>query len=422
MAKKNFFRAFFIMSILFSFLMKVAFILFRKTYLNVELFEYEDAAQSMVKGEGFKNIFLGTTYYAPVHPFYPFVCSLVYRMNGSHLAVLVLQAAISTLLGLSVYWLGRRLFSPLVSWVACMLTLFHPALWVYTTLKLHSLVFDASWFVIILLSFMTLKESLSAARSFWTGVVSGLACLSRSTLGPFILFGTYWVMWQWRRKVPLRYLIVCTTLVLFAAFLVVVPWLIRNEKRLGHPIGIVSLFGLNLWLGNNPVASGSAYTPDGKRVLDFMPKEMSQRLGSLTEWEQNELFKEEALRFMKTHPRRTLILFWKKWFAFWWRFPQTGVQYPKMWSRIYTFYYLILLWVAMGGMMYTLFSKVHLRVDVVLILMLFFLVSMVQSLFFVEGRHRWAVEPVLLIFSAEGLRLVWSKTKALCAGFAVRSA
>ena len=405
-----------------SFLAKALFILAQKTYLTVEPFEYEEAAQFLVHGEGFKNHFLNTTYYAPVHPFYPLLCSAVYLMKGDHLTVLFLQTVVSTFLGFLVYQLGRKLFSPTVGLLGCFLTLFHPALWVYTTLKLHSLIFDASWFVVVLLSFLKWEESISAMRSFWTGLSGGLACLSRSTLAPFLFFATGWGIWRWRKKASPVTLGVCGTLLLLTVFLTVTPWLVRNEKRIGHPIGVVSTGGLNLWLGNNPHASGSAHLPDCRLVLNSMPTEMSQRLLSLTEWEQSEFLKEEALRFMKDHPRRTILLFWKKWIAFWWQAPQTGIKYPPFWKKAYFVYYpFVLLLAALGMRQAPLFGTANVRAASVLILVLFLIVSLTQSLFFVEGRHRWALEPILLVFSAEELCLIWGNLRNRCAGFAERS-
>ena len=401
----------------------MAFILLKKTYLTVEPFEYETAARYLVNGEGFKNIFLNTTYYAAVHPFYPVLCSVVYFLKGDHLTILFVQNVASTLLGLLVYQFGKRLFSPEVGWVGCFLTLFHPALWVYTTLKLHSLIFDATWFLVLLLSFMKLYELLSVTRSFFTGLVGGLACLSRSTLSLFVFLGTMWILWGWRKKASLTHLGCCVVVTFLTFFLTLTPWLVRNERRVGHRIGIVSTFGLNLWLGNNPNASGSAYTTEGKGVLDLMPTDQRTHLLTLTEWEQNELFKKEAIRFMKTHPRETVALFFRKWFAFWWRAPQTGTLYPESWKTLYAFYYLILLGLAIGGMAHAVFFSDQASQSFSwLVLFLFFSVSFTQSLFFVEGRHRWAVEPILLIFSAEGAHLLWVRVRELCAGSAVKSA
>ena len=269
-----------------SFLLKIAFILMKKTYLKAEPFEYEEAARSLASGGGMKILYLGVPYYAHAHPLYPALCGMIYRMRGNHLAVLLVQVAASTLLGLLVYWLGRKLFSPAAGYLGCLMTLLHPALWVYTTLKLHSLIFDACWFLVILHAFLKLEESFSISQSFFTGLLGGLTCLARSTIGLFILFGVFWVFWQRIKKTSFPYLVWGMSVLLLVTSLTVTPWLVRNEKRLGHWIGIVSTFGLNLWLGNNPHASGSAYTADGKMVLDTMPFEIAGRLPFLTEWEQ----------------------------------------------------------------------------------------------------------------------------------------
>jgi len=405
---KNQITVFLITFLLLSFSLKLAFILGNQTYLNVEPFEYEEAAQALLKGDGLRNIYLGVPYYALVHPMYPFFCSLVYQMGGSYFSVLLLQVVVSTFLGFLVYQIGRNLFSEGVGLLACVLTLFHPGLWVYSTLKLHSLVFDAAWFTGVLLLFLKLGERLSVRRCFITGLVGGLACLARSTLLLFILFGTVWLMWQWMSKTSLKHLIVCGVALVVTAGLVITPWVVRNSKKVGPRTTVVSTLGLNLWLGNHPGASGSAYTPEGEGILKKIPPHIREKLSSLTEWEQNQLLKEEAFRFIQSNPSQAVLLFWRKWRAFWWRSSQTGMLYPRPWTSIYYNTYGVFLISFFGGICTFLCSqKVNSWAKFTLILFFFLLVSIVQSIFFVEGRHRWSIEPVLLVFSAGGLHAFW---------------
>lgn len=396
-----------------------AFLVFSTDLRRVEPFEYEEAARSLADGEGLKNLYLGVPYFALVHPVYPGLCALLYRMGGDHRVVLLIQSLCATVLGYLIYLLGRRLFSPLVGFLSALLVVFHPGIWVYTLSKLHSLVFDAAWFTSVLLLLMSLGDSISVPKATATGVFSGLACLARSTIGLFILFGAGWVFWRRRRNAAPGHLTFCILCLLLSAWLVVIPYLMRNQECLGHRTGIVSTYGLNLWLGNNPVASGSAYTAKGQMILETMPKEISRQLPALTEWEQNDLLKREAYRFMKENPAKTVGLFWKKWLSFWWRSPQTGVLYPRKWARVYASYYLVLLIPAAATMVGALLSaKGRIKSEIILTLSLFLTVSLTQSLFFVEGRHRWVIEPVLLIFSAQGIHLVWRYARNRCAGFA----
>ena len=41
--------------------------------------------------------------------------------------------------------------------------------------------------------------------------------------------------------------------------------------------------------------------------------------------------------------------------------------------------------------------------NVLCILLMLLSISLAQSIFYVEGRHRWAVEPLILIFTAAGI-------------------
>jgi hypothetical protein len=87
--------------------------------------------------------------------------------------------------------------------------------------------------------------------------------------------------------------------------------------------------------------------------------------------------------------------------SFWW-FPGTaGLNYPERWLLLYRVFYAVLLTGAILGI-----PAAWCRADrsgrqrVLLVLMMLGCISVAQSLFYVEGRHRWGVEPLLGIFLA----------------------
>ena len=93
----------------------------------------------------------------------------------------------------------------------------------------------------------------------------------------------------------------------------------------------------------------------------------------------------------------------RKFFYFWWYAPATGLLYPQAWFQLYMAYYVIALLLAAVGV-----SRVaRIRgpgMPLALLVGAFLLVlSSFQSLYYVEGRHRWAVESLVLVFSGGGV-------------------
>ena len=119
------------------------------------------------------------------------------------------------------------------------------------------------------------------------------------------------------------------------AFLTILPWSIRNYKVYKRPVLILNNFGLNLWIGNNPKASGSALTREGKPFFHALPEDKLRRFFEMNEIQQGDFLKNEAFKFIKKNPTKFFKLYLKKIFYFWWFSPQSGLEYPKKWLKIY---------------------------------------------------------------------------------------
>ena len=92
-----------------------------------------------------------------------------------------------------------------------------------------------------------------------------------------------------------------------------------------------------------------------------------------------------------------------KFFYFWWFAPQTGVLYPPFWLRLYQAYYsaaMLLAFVGLRRVVRVGAPSIHLACVIGAFLLG---LSALQSLYYVEGRHRWAVEPMVLAFSGGGV-------------------
>ena len=200
----------------------------------------------------------------------------------------------------------------------------------------------------------------------------------------------------------------CTVVALCAAA-VVAPWAIRNTAVHQQFVPFVTTDGEVLWRGNNPQATGHSYIDADRIVLDALPSQARAELSRLpNEVEQSRWFRRRALEFIEANPaafvhaafvRLTL----RKFFHFWWFAPQTGVLYPWLWLRGYQIFYVLALSLAAMGI-WTIVGRgvTHERRDLVLLVVFLICLSALQSFYYVEGRHRWAVEPLVLALAGGG--------------------
>jgi hypothetical protein len=107
--------------------------------------------------------------------------------------------------------------------------------------------------------------------------------------------------------------------------------------------------------------------------------------------------------FIKGNPGDFVRLTLLKFFHFWWFAPQTGIEYPRSWLRTYQVYYTLVLAFALFGLWWVVVhGERRARLELVLPVVFVLAIAGLQSLYYVEGRHRWGVEPFLLLLAGGG--------------------
>lgn len=388
--------------VIFSIVTKLLFVFISENYLAPQTFEYEKLASNVLSGAGFAMKYAGTNYYTVGHPLYPLLCAVLYYFtNHSFLAVLVAQILAASLLCVLVFFIAKRQIGAYAGLLAAFLVALHPGLFVYSTSKLHPLPLDAFLFALVILTFLVIKDKPTLKLSIWGGLILGICALSRSTILIFFLIAAGWFVFT--TKADRRKAAALMAIMGVFAFFVILPWSIRNYKVYKRPVLILNNLGLNLWIGNNPNASGSALTREGEAVLRTMPEDDRRRFLEMNETQQGDFLKDDALKFIKQNPVKFLKLYLKRIFSFYWFSPQSGLLYPKQWLNIYkTLYALMLIFFAVGLYQTLFISKDK---EAILILLFFLSICATQAIFYVEGRHRWAIEPLMMIYAAASM---WS--------------
>lgn len=226
------------------------------------------------------------TAYWPVG--YPAFLALLFRFTGpsllaASLANVALYAGVLTL----SYWLALRLFaSRLVAGATLLLLGFYPDHIAYSSLLATEILF----LFLLLLGVALLLPDPTCRTMLGAGVVLGLACLVKphAIAVPGLVMLALSVS-RPRRKFTLKQVLILHT----AVGLTLLPWLMRNYQVFGQFVFIANNSGYNLYLGNNPHATG------GYSLTQSM---IDQFAGIPTETGRNHMAASLALDYLRAHP------------------------------------------------------------------------------------------------------------------------
>lgn len=369
-----------------------------------DVWESETIALNVMAGHGYVFESLGTPYRSYMEPLYPALCIAVYSIAGhSFVALGLVQIALGTLVVWLVYACGRRIVPEQAAVFAALIAAVHPGLILYTT-KFHPFILDVPlWLTsfLLVLAFSPARPWRSAALA---GLAIGVSVLTRPTILVCLPMVGWWFWERSGRRLSAAAARLAVTTAVVAA--VVAPWTIRNYTIQHRFMLTRSGTAFVFWLGNNPyLFTGSAKAPDGGDLVTHVPAPVLHRLLSLDELGQQDYFQREAAAYVRADPagfvERTAVKFW----YFWWFSPQAGGTYPAPWLRGYKIFYLVVAGLAAAGIAggWRARTTAPIRWAGALFLLGCCLsIAAVQSVYYVEGRHRLAIEPLLAVFAGGG--------------------
>jgi hypothetical protein len=363
---------------------------------NLEFWEYETLATNIVDGRGYVISRFGHDVLAfGDGNLYSFLAASVYLVFGhAPLLLAVVQAVVASLAVPVVYVIGERAIGPARALVGAALAAFHPGLLAYT-LKLHPLGLDV--LLLALLVYWSLRSPAGRFGQVVSGMTLGLSVMTRPTF--FVAGVAAFAVRGLSRHLTMRSLAGIVAL----AILVPLPWLARNWLVLGQPTLISTSFE-DVWKGNNEFASGSSYVAPGTTVFDVAPTHMRQRIMAADELQANSIFQEETLEFVQQHPAAFGSLVVRKFLYFWWLPQQAGALYPPAWLMGYQAYAGVVLgFAAVGAAGIVRSGKAEERAMLITLLTVGMTLATLHALAYVEGRHRWAIEPLILLLTARGI-------------------
>ncbi len=247
----------------------------------------------------------GPSYRCFFPPAQVFALGVMYRLFGERLIagqLLNVVWAIGTLAGL--WYLGSRLFGPLVGRVAVLLAAVLPSA-VLGCLLQGAEVHQTFWLVAAMCAYVTLVDR---RFSWWgallCGALLGVGALIRPTyLLIWIPLGLHMLL---ARPTKRRGVLAGGLLALGTA-LIILPWTARNYHVTGGLIVVSSNGGGNLYSANNDEARGDYTASAWQYVYDHAGNDLElQQVG-----------REKAIEWIRTHPRRFAELAVAKFVLFW---------------------------------------------------------------------------------------------------------
>jgi tetratricopeptide (TPR) repeat protein len=367
---------------------------------------YDEWAQRIAGGDWLGT---GVFYQAPL---YPYFLGVLRTVIGHDLWIIrLVQIALGSLSCALIFLVGRKLISRQAGIAAgLILACYAPAIFFDALLEKSAL-------DLIFLSLLLLLVSRSTEQRSWTqwfamGVVVALLGLSRENALALAGLLPLWIAVHFAGE-PVRARLRWGGLFFAGVLLVLVPVGIRNLTAGGEFKLTTAQFGPNFFIGNNPAADGtygSIRKIIGEPQLEGNDaKRLAERaLGRTLSWgEVSDYWFKKSIDYIRAQPADWLALLGKKWLMVWNAHEvedSDDFYIYRQWSRLLALlsrinHFGILVPLAAAGLWVT---RRQWRGLWLLYAMIFALAASV-ALFYVFGRYRYPLVPLLALFAGAGL-------------------
>jgi hypothetical protein len=274
---------------------------------------------------------------AHVAPGYPYFLSLLDRFSSDadkadQLARWI-QAGLGAVTAGLYYLIAVLAFrSRLVAVLAGLFSVTHP-FWIVSTAAIDD--GALATFLLALVLFLGTRGGVSGGvlTSLLYGLSLAALALVRAALLPFAIVGLIWFLVRCR-LVPTGWM--CGLLSLLGFVIGLAPWSVRNWQTFHEPIPIVNSTFVDVWMGNNPRATGGPMTEeDMKNALARGPEDndglaLQQRLGEATsQKDRYRVLGEATLRAVRDDPAGTVRR--RIWAGLSFFFGQKFLEHPQVW-------------------------------------------------------------------------------------------
>ncbi len=378
---------------LFAFILRILFVViqtyfspFAISFYAPDSVVYDTIAQNLVAGTGYQWGNVPSAYEPPGYPLFLTLCYLLFGRN--FLAVALFQCLLGALSAVLVAWIGLLLFSRRTGYVAGVLFALYP----------HSLFWTGAILTDTLYVFLSLlalglliryKQTKSVGMLTAASVAFGLTLMTRSTLLPFIAFLLIFFGVVHRADGLKKYFF-RSFLFLLILIPTMSPWIIRNEYTFHQLIITDSKGAIALAEAFGPNATGGT-GGDSTAGIDYV--QYPDLKGH--DVEEADRYFADATLGIQQHPLRLLTSiphkFWNMWRP---NYANASLRNNLIFVPLYLF-------AVVFGIIGMVLCWVRLRHFLLLYLYIAYHV-VIHSVMYGIIRYRLPVEPILLLFAAEG--------------------
>jgi tetratricopeptide (TPR) repeat protein len=349
-------------------------------------------------------------------PFYPYFLAVIYKIFGeTTMLVRIIQIVISSLNIVVIYLISRDLFNKQVGFVSAFIAAFYSLFIFYSGLILSETV---QTFFISVLIYLLIKISKGSKEIDWlfVGLLIGISMVIRANISIFLLSLICWFILKLIKEKNSKYYIRKSLLYLIVGSIIpIMPITINNYLAKKDFVFLTSNGGINFYLGNNPNSQGVFITPT---EFDFNEDMSGQKYAEkilnkkILPSEASSYWYERGLDNIINDPGNYVVLFIKKIFLFFGaeENPQSSVFDYNFYAANYSnvlklplFNFSFISYLAILGVILSWKEKGK------MILIYLFLLSLTFAtiIFFVNGRYRLALTPLLIVFASSALYKIY---------------
>lgn len=370
-------------------------------------YEYEEIAANLIQHGQYAFSFYGLTSPQPssfLPPTYPLLLALSRMLFNTNVSfIILLQIALSVLNVWFLFLITEEMRLPKsVGLIAALLFSIYPPMIAYSV-SLGTTTLET--FFLLLGSWLTYR---AVNKSSWicaglSGILYGLAALTRSPWLLVIPLATLWILFMsYRRR---SVLIPHAAALVLASALTLSPWVAYNYHTHGRFLLTSTNGGLNLWIGNNPNATGEYIFPTE------MDRDLILSVADWPEVERDQFFFSNAITFIESHPTQAINLALKKMLFYFFFRPNIGSTYEgaglplQLASLFFIAAWILLLPFSIIGL-WTLRKSWDQQI---LPIALFLSQGAVAMAYFAGTRFRAPVDSFVIIWAATGLVVLFSR-------------
>jgi hypothetical protein len=333
-------------------------------------------------------------------PLYVFIIAPFFQAFGTFstaaaIALIVLQSVLCGLSTWAIFVLAEKLYGPVEARLSALLFAFYPASIAFAVGRIGPSSLSILLICLIFIAVLDLPKSVRPLLAVLAGFLMGLLALATAHVLTLLLVIPLWLLLVGKgQRIRMLFL---SLIFVGTAIVVTLPWSIRNSMALGHAAISKANLGLHMWMGNNPQATGYQRTTP-------VPDDNFFR-----EHGEHPNYVQIAAAWIAENPQQFLFLTLKRIKYFWYRIPEEShhgsrVYEVHLWSFLATLA-LAFMGIASPGQNWQRISLLLLFIGIYPVL--FYLTHVTHY------RHRFHIEPLILILASHGLHRLWAMCRTV---------